>query len=240
MPKRNHEQTIQFIAQNNEHRIVFDPPVPAASMIPNWYKQMEANLYSRPDIGPAGNPSRTIKACMPVFDMLTAGYYILSPADIYFEKDNDEAPKASWSSDVQHMIDTHANIQFNKLTIPPGVYPTGLKFNNPWIIKTPPGYSTLFIQPSFRDYEPFHIIPGFVDTDRHPSPINFPFFLDKDFEGIIPVGTPIVQAIPIKRDNWVHSLSTHQNNEHEAEWQRAKRRIYNRYKTYFRTPKSWK
>jgi hypothetical protein len=32
--------------------------------------------------------------------------------------------------------------------------------------------------------------------------INFPFFLKKDFNGIIKAGTPIIQAIPFKRETW--------------------------------------
>jgi len=31
---------------------------------------------------------------------------------------------------------------------------------------------------------------------------NVPFFFSKDFEGIIPMGTPIAQIIPFKRDDW--------------------------------------
>jgi len=31
---------------------------------------------------------------------------------------------------------------------------------------------------------------------------NYPFFLKKDFEGIIPAGTPMYQMIPVKRDSW--------------------------------------
>jgi hypothetical protein len=41
-----------------------------------------------------------------------------------------------------------------------------------------------------------------VDTDKHPIVINFPFVINKDFSGIIPAGTPIIQAIPFKRDTW--------------------------------------
>jgi hypothetical protein len=35
------------------------------------------------------------------------------------------------------------------------------------------------------------------------QPVNFPFTLnDPDFEGLIPAGTPIAQAIPFKRTSW--------------------------------------
>jgi hypothetical protein len=32
--------------------------------------------------------------------------------------------------------------------------------------------------------------------------VQFPFFIKKDFNGLIPAGTPILQAIPFKRDDW--------------------------------------
>jgi hypothetical protein len=31
---------------------------------------------------------------------------------------------------------------------------------------------------------------------------NHPFFIQEEFEGIIPKGTPYMQMIPIKRDSW--------------------------------------
>ena len=47
---------------------------------------------------------------------------------------------------------------------------------------------------------PFHSFSGIVDTDKHPVPVNFPFVVKKDFEGVIPAGTPIAQFIFLKRD----------------------------------------
>jgi hypothetical protein len=43
---------------------------------------------------------------------------------------------------------------------------------------------------------------GVVDTDTFPVPVNFPFFVREDFDGIIPEGTPIAQVIPFKRTDW--------------------------------------
>jgi hypothetical protein len=44
---------------------------------------------------------------------------------------------------------------------------------------------------------------GFIDTDKFPNRLYFPFFLKDGFVGIIPEGTPIAQIIPIKRDSWI-------------------------------------
>jgi hypothetical protein len=42
---------------------------------------------------------------------------------------------------------------------------------------------------------------GFVDCDGYFEFINFPFFFhETNYTGLIEAGTPLVQAIPIKRD----------------------------------------
>jgi hypothetical protein len=49
---------------------------------------------------------------------------------------------------------------------------------------------------------PFQTLSAIVDTDKHDVPTHFPFFMKHGFEGKIPVGTPIVQIIPFKRQEW--------------------------------------
>jgi hypothetical protein len=235
---------IEFIAKSEADRHVFDPPVPAAKNIPEWYKKTAANLYNDglPHIDKnTGNPPRTIKACMPVFDSMTAGYHILLPADIHFEDvPGGNTPSISWSTDQINPIDLHDKVQFEHFDQGPEYYPYGIKLNNIWTIKTPPGYSCLFIQPSMRDDLPFSVIPGVVDTDTFPSPINFPTFFKKGFTGTLEMGTPIVQVIPFKREEWKSTVSHYDDNYINIEWQRAKRKIYNRYKTFYRQSKSWR
>jgi len=52
---------------------------------------------------------------------------------------------------------------------------------------------------------PFQTLSGIVDCDVHPNSVFVPFFLKKDFEGIIPAGTPIMQLLPFKRESWESS-----------------------------------
>ena len=60
----------------------------------------------------------------------------------------------------------------------------------------------MFVHPLNRYDLPFYSFSGLVDTDKHSVVVHFPFIVRKDFEGVIPKGTPIIQAIPIKRENW--------------------------------------
>jgi len=78
------------------------------------------------------------------------------------------------------------------------------KFINKWLIKTPPGYSCLFIKPMNRVETRFDIIAGIVDTDDYVNTINFPFILNKkDEQFLIKKGEPMVQVIPFKRNSWI-------------------------------------
>ena len=220
-------------------------PKPASSLIPNWYRQTES--YTKNIKQPNGNGSSTgtIKRCMPVFDAMTTGYIITSYVDVWVsqkEQQNDDgmnviAPFYEWPS--YKPIEFHPVIQAplhpqNQNTPFP-------KWNNPWGIKTPPGYSVLFVPPMHREGL-FTILPGVVDTDTYFAPVNFPFVLnDSKFEGLIPAGTPIAQVIPFKRESWRIELG---NEEDRADISktltRLRVKIFDSYKTLFRSSKDYK
>ena len=79
-----------------------------------------------------------------------------------------------------------------------------------FIIKTPPGYSSLFLPPMNNTDDRFSIIPGIVDTDTYKLEVNFPIVFNGDkYESLkttIKRGTPYVQVIPFKRDSWTMSI----------------------------------
>lgn len=228
---------------------IIDPsipsPIPASRNIPEWYKN--ASRYIGEEKKPApkelGTTSGTIKTCMPVLDAITSGYLILSTSDLFVEK-NEEGTYYSWSSN--DLIGFHSQRQtpgypkmeekIRKENVP--------KFNNPWIVQTPKGYSCLFVTPMHRDL-PFTILPGVVDTDTYFNPVNFPFVPDPNFEGLIPKGTPIAHVIPFRRDSWNMSIDTLQNSK-----KNQKRALFtsgtiasiffDKYKKNFWTPKDFK
>ena len=45
---------------------------------------------------------------------------------------------------------------------------------------------------------------GLVDCDRyHDAFVQFPArWVDPDFNGVLPKGTPVVQCLPVKRETW--------------------------------------
>lgn len=209
-------------------------PEPASKIIPDWYKKIESYVGGEKKPTGKGSTSGTIKKCIPVFDSITAGYLIKLPADV-FVTTVDGLPYYEWSN--------LGLIEFHPIEQAPN-HPLGNSFPypkwiNPWAIKTPKGYSTLFVQPFHRE-SPFTILPGIVDTDTYTAPVNFPFVLNNPkFEGIIPAGTPIAQIIPIKRDDWKMESNT-DFEEHSRINVRLLSKMFDRYKTLFWSKKNYR
>jgi hypothetical protein len=47
---------------------------------------------------------------------------------------------------------------------------------------------------------------GIVDSDKVHLLGSFPFFIADGWEGTIPAGTPYLQVLPFKRENWEHQI----------------------------------
>lgn len=213
-----------------------EKPKPASEFMPDWYKQMNSYVDGNKKPDGNGNTTGTVKRCMPVFDAITAGYIITSPADVYVSLKNNQQ-HFEWSD--FGLIQFHPIAQApNHPSVKPHAYP---KWMNPWAIRTPKGYSTLFVQPFHRE-SVFTILPGIVDTDTYYAPVNFPMVVnDPNFEGLIPKGTPIAQVIPFKRDNWKMEFGGSKEIEAQAVISRKLiSRFFDRYKTMFRVTKEYK
>jgi hypothetical protein len=213
-----------------------EKPQPASAFIPDWYKNVNSYINNKKVPSGDGTNQGTIKKCMPVFDAITSGYIITSPADVFVSIKNNKQ-HFEWSN--FGLISFHPVEQAPEHpNRKPYEYP---KWMNPWAIKTPKGYSTLFVQPFHRE-SVFTILPGIVDTDTYSAQVNFPFVInDPNFEGLIPRGTPIVQVIPFKRDSFQMKFG---GQEELAEQMnivsKLHTKFYDRYKTMFWTKKEYK
>ena len=115
------------------------------------------------------------------------------------------------------------------------------KFINKWLIKTPPGYSCLFIHPMNRLEERFKIIEGVVDTDSYVNVINFPFILKKrDKQFLIKKGDPMVQVVPFKRESFKMWSGFYMEKLHAKTLNILNSGWVDRYKQMFWKKKSWK
>lgn len=200
---------IKFLSHPDVVKII-PHPRPATKFVPDWYKQMEVDKKCPRRIGEKTEIVEdvpTMKKCMPIRDYLTTGYIIPCWQDILIRKDSNgkyhnQSRDAESLDREYHMGCSWHNINqikgspLEKITDGEKI----LKLNNPWIIRTPKGYSTYFTAPFFHEND-VTILPAIVDTDTHDVAINFPSIIHGD-ECHIEIGTPLVHAIPFKRDNW--------------------------------------
>jgi hypothetical protein len=185
-------------------------PKQMSKNLPEWYKSLYSyfGTDNKKVLDKNFDIPSSIKRCIPVLDVLSAGYLIPTYCDIWVRKSEDG--KIYYKSAIPNAIEFHPTEQApNHPYMNQHPYP---KFINSWSIETPKGYSCLFLPPVHGGNTFFQILEGFVDTDKYNNPVNFPFVLkDVNFEGLIPAGTPLAQVIPIKRDNWEMSFGNQNN-----------------------------
>ena len=188
---------IEFYCHPNLHGVVPEPK-PAAKYIPDWFKRIPQYIPEKKDM--FNNPVMTAKKCMPLIDAMSYGYVIPLSGDTRIITNKDCSIISVTNPPEFKTVEFHTNDQIGGKTAP-GFPSNPIKFLNPWVIKTAPGWSTLIL-PLTNDFEsPFTCLSGLVDTDNYPKEINFPAIWNKgDFNDSLPAGTPLVVAIPIKRN----------------------------------------
>lgn len=249
------DKEIEFSAHEDYFALQEDYPIPAKLNIPEWFKNLEHNLLNR-----------TVKGCMPFLDSLTAGYILKMPQDFYIRHNVDnknekgEEFKDSFqtfglhsqsqllnakSINLNSEIDVHSLKQVEGSSfIEKNKNLPFYKIINPWKIKTPKGYSCLFVPPLNNSDDRFSIISGIVDTDTYINEINFPIIINGDkypvLETTIKKGTPYVQIIPFKRDNWKMILKPRKQKEVQNSKLFYGLKLLNIYKDKYWNKKSWK
>lgn len=230
-------KTIRFVASTKEAELASVAPEPASKFVPEWYKKIGpwtngAKKLSYPFGSETHNAS--IKRCVPFLDAMTAGYIFSLDDDIYVELDANKQPFIRWKSTVD-MVTWHSIEQWEGFPLSEEYHQMIAKWHNEWQIITPKGYSLWVTHPTNRYDLPFHTLTGFVDTDGYDMRVQFPFILKKNFEGIIPAGTPLAQLIPVKRDDF-----TGVKEKYDADQQYVNRRNF--WRTFAGTYKTnyWK
>ena len=178
-------------------------PFAAVEALPEWYKSMPLKAHS----AVLGSEEWTVKRCPPFIDAMTYGFMMPLATDLAYK---DGAFSWDWelagsplSEHTRSPIDFHDNSQ----AVGSPYFEEDcflIKFNSFWTIELPPGYSLLVTHPINRADLPFLTLTGLVDADRYKENfVNFPAaWSKKDFEGVIPKGTPVAQCIPVEREIW--------------------------------------
>jgi len=168
------------------------PPIPASQAFPARLKRSPTEIEVEDE-----QKLMTVKKCPPFIDAMIGGYLIPLIADVQFSMKPDGLEFGSTMPIVEHHDPRQlAGSPFQQMVI--------IKFLNPWIIKTPPSYSCLITVPLNRFEVPFQPLSGIVETDRFYHEIHFPAIslLAPGQSVTVKRGTPLVQVIPFKRDEW--------------------------------------
>ena len=179
----------------DEDRGVIPEPVPARDELPSWYRRLPG--VDRDELS-ATNDGVTVKRCLPFLDAMVAGWIIPLAATVRLAiHDDGKEVDAGWEFD-RPMVSNHGPFQVAGNPYEPR---PPMKFHNYWTIRTPPGWSCLFVPPLNRPDPVVEVLSGIVDTDRFTNEINLPFVaVAPDGVHVLEQGTPLVQVIPFRRD----------------------------------------
>lgn len=235
------------------NKIIFQPsedvfldwyvdPQPSIKNMPEWYKEMQSYRENKSLSFVDGKKNTTFKKCIPALDALSSGYLIHTPCDIYVEYDkNTREHSLYWTVAEANVVQVHESWQIKGFPEVPGYSLNQVfKWMNPFIIKTPPGYSCAFNNPHLRDEPNFYSLSGVVDTDRHNISINFPFLIKNEFSGVIKRGTPIIQVTPFKRESWSFEIKREVYPDTHKNFKKINSKFTNFYKENFWSRKEYR
>ena len=214
--------TIDFQTYSEDTVKNFKPVLPK-SVQPDWWKKAKVAEVVN------GTICKTIRSCPAMQDWLSSGYLILANRDIYVKNgvtEFDDGDKHYQTQDLKideidhYASQTHPTIQFhdafNYMSTMDAPIKDAFKMSNAWNISTPPGYSCFYLDPFLFQNDFFATWQGIIDTDRfnvNKDNSQIIFYPKVDHSFVIKKGTPIVQIIPYKREEWV---ATYTVKNHES------------------------
>ena len=227
---------IEFIPVSKEAELVVPCPKPAKNYLPQWYKDVLPATEPEFDLSKPGIVvNKNIKSCMPFFDGYTQGYIQETWSEIYIEykKHDDGTHSLQYhSTSGPEIINHRDNNVFQKSDV---FYDTEFTWAHQWVPKCPAGYSILYTSPLNHFNLPFRSLDAVVDSDMyyHEYSGKAPFYINKGFSGLIPVGTPMYQMIPIKREDWSSSTLEYDYNANYVRTHMIRKYFMRNYKRLF-------
>lgn len=208
----------------SNYKINKHSPEAVKKHIPSWYLEKDKHIvldngyyetifWKNAEGKTSFHRKLSWKSCPAILDIFTTGYYMFTPCDIEIRKNMDEyevlVPK-----EYQDMDGSKKFCDFRReekgFPVPYGYSPTQFVWRTNWYPQVPEGYTVLMTHPMNVNDLPFKTLSGFVDCAKEiVGPGNLPFYIQENWEGVIPAGTPYVQVIPIKNESWSHEIINH-------------------------------
>lgn len=225
-------------------------PEPSNRKAPHWLRDMDAYYHDESlPLGLKHKDFGTIKSCPAVQDSFNFGYTICMPMDLYLDSTDPDFLK--WHCPLFFPHD-ESSVNNLKDFVHPVVlksvegYPLEteyhklfIKLSPFWGIKTETGYSTWFTHPKHVGSQPICILDAIVDTDKFPARSPYAFAVKKGFKGVIKEGTPIIQIIPFRRENWESEVIDLSLEDYRKQGVAVARSFTNSYKKFLWTRKKF-
>lgn len=193
-----------IISYESSVNIYPDIVVPIKKLVPKWYKDLRQFHENKVVDLETGQIAKTLKNCTPMLDSLTTGYAVTLPHDLAVARDSNNEVWFTGSHDGDSLV-TKRNNKYNPtFPTPHGYDEVEVAWKLPTAISVPVGCSFIFTHPINRFDLPFVTLTGIIDGGFVLNALgNVPFYIKKDFEGIIEKGTPIAQIIPFEHSRWL-------------------------------------
>lgn len=154
--------------------------------------------------------SPTIRHCPGVVDVMRSGYLLRAWTDILIE--TPEPAKRDGTDrfmdrtgmqpdEIGGKIGAFGPGLNQKIPLWPGEYEFALKFDSPWVCKTPPGYSLLYAPVPYDDHRPYRVLHGITDNDTFHI-VNILIMWSHHGSYLIEAGTPLCWLLPVNREGY--------------------------------------
>lgn len=189
---------VTFLNYSSGLEPIENAPQPTIKTLPEWYKKFPKYLKN---INGDEEKHSTVKNCMPFFDAMSSGYSMTTPCDIEFYIENNIPKVKIYEEKYINFVGTRHPMEH--FFHPIESYQDHFHWDPNWALSLEDGYSALYLNPLNRYDLPFITTSGIIDNDKMNVKGLIPFFLKKGFEKVfLPKGTPFVQIIPFRREDW--------------------------------------
>jgi hypothetical protein len=177
-------------------------PKSTSKTLPGWFLDAKRYIYRAKPATPDNlEKIASWKACPALYDAFSSGYFLKTPCDI----------EVTIRSDGTHKLEV-VDKRFLSFVKPRGIIegfqvPHGYSSYHfvwlpEWDIELPEGYSAMYLNPLNRFDLPFLSTSGIMDNDSANFSGHLPFFIRSEWSGVIEAGTPYIQVMPFKREDW--------------------------------------
>ena len=175
------------------------PIIPASSYKPKWLATARSE-YSKKLAGqyPTKSGMVGVHRCPAITDLLNSGWIVRAWQDFTIETNGDGENfnwNTTWARDTRPIGAMPGSIFTDYLPKRIDTLSTVIKFNSPWLVTVPKGWSLLYMPMLYSDDGRFTSCPGILDTEIDKM-LNIQLFWHKlNSIEVIKAGTPLAHLV---------------------------------------------